>query len=82
MKLNKVIIFLFIFLVSVSCTDNSQARNWGGEETIDLKSNEILINITWKEDNLWILTQDTSSKEFFFREHSSFGIWEGTILFK
>ena len=65
-----------------SCTDNQRARQFGGTETVDIPEGRILVNCTWKEEDLWILTKDTSTGEMFFNEKSSFGVLEGEINFK
>jgi len=70
-------IFLLAFLLIVmgivflgSCTDNSRARSWGGTETIVLPSkNEVLLKVTWKGDQLWVLSKDTATGTSHFREH-------------
>ena len=43
-----------VFMV-IGCTDNMKARKYGGKETMKLKPNERLLNITWKGDDLWRL---------------------------
>ena len=65
-----------------SCTPNARARNFGGTETIELPENRILVNCTWKETNLWILTKDTLTNKMYFNERSSLGVLEGEINFK
>ena len=65
-----------------SCTPNARARNFGGTETIELPANRILVNCTWKETNLWILTKDTLTNKMYFNERSSLGVMEGEINFK
>jgi len=65
-----------------SCTDNQRARQFGGTETVDIPEGRILVNCTWKEEDLWILTKDTATGEMFFNEKSSFGVLEGEINFK
>lgn len=78
----KKIILSTILLASLlftSCTDNHSARNYGGTEQVKLLPNHKFVNATWKQDNLWIVTQDTLTGKFYFKEKSSFGIWEGTI---
>jgi hypothetical protein len=72
----------FLPILFVSCTDNARSRSWGGKETVILHENEVLVNATWKETNLWLLTKDTTTGEMFFREKSSYGILEGEIQFK
>ena len=80
--MKKLILGVFTLMVLISCTDNSRARNYGGKEEISLKTNEKLIMITWKESNMWILTIDTVTNTQYFREKSSFGMWEGEIIIK
>jgi hypothetical protein len=73
---------LLIGLLFISCTDNQKARKFGGTEQIKLNPNEKFINITWKNDDLWVIVQDTVSGDYYAREKSSFGIWEGKIIVK
>lgn len=67
----------------VSCTDNEMARRYGGSEVINLPIGEKLVNVTWKEDNLWLLTSDMNPEDsahtYNFREKSNLGIMEGEI---
>jgi hypothetical protein len=79
--MKKVLIVLGLFL-AVSCTDNSRARSWGGTEEITLPENEVLLTVTWKGDQMWVLTQDTLTKTNHFREHSSWGVVEGEVVLK
>lgn len=65
-----------------SCTANTRAKNWGGKETIEIKPNERVVNLTWKNDQLWILTEDTVTHQLHFREKSAWGLIEGEINFK
>lgn len=81
--MKKVLLCLSLLsLTLISCTDNSRARSWGGKEVIELPSNHRFINSTWKETNLWVITQDTISGKFYMNEKSSFGVLEGSIEFK
>jgi hypothetical protein len=74
-----------VFAVSLAagCTENSRARRFGGDMTIALEPGEDLVNVTFKDDQLWLLTRrrppgeapDTSH----FVERSSFGLLEGKI---
>lgn len=80
--------FSFVMLATVvlamftSCTDNSRAKNWGGTQTITLAPNEVLVNMTWKDNNLWILTKDTTTGVSYFREQSAWGMLNGKIIVK
>ena len=76
---------LFALVLITSCTENQRARSFGGTEKIDLPPGQRLINATWKEDDLWYLTDDMP-KDYVpharvFREKSSFGSMEGSIIF-
>lgn len=81
MKNTILAFFVALFIVfGISCTDNNMARNYGGTEEIQIPEGQTLINMTWKEANLWVLTEDSSY--YYFQEHSSWGVWEGTIKVK
>ena len=78
-------ILLLIAIISISllsCTDNTMARSYGGTETIELAPNEKLINVTWKQTDLWYLVEDVNTGEMSFKEKSAMGIMEGCIKFK
>lgn len=77
--MKKLVISLFA-LTLLSCTDNSRAKTFGGTEIVNLKPNEMFINSTWKDSNLWIITHDTVNDVYFMREKSSFGVLEGVIV--
>ena len=84
-KLIKLIILAGVALLVLSlfsCTANERARNFGGTETVKLPQNRILVNCTWKQDDLWLLTKDTTTGKMYFNEKSSWGMMEGEINFK
>jgi len=80
-----IFIMLSLAVVAMSCTSNIRAKNFGGVETINLKENTKLINATWKNDHLWILTREMRADEkpevFSFKEKSSYGLLQGEIIF-
>ena len=80
----KKTLFLILSVVLLSsCTDNQRARKFGGTERIELDPNQRLVNITWKEDQLWILTNENSQtppSTYKFQEKSSWGVVEGTVV--
>ena len=79
----KKLLFITAFIMIISsCTENERAKNWGGSTSIELQKNEVLLEITWKEDNMWVLTTDTLTDTSYFREMSSFGMMEGEIMIK
>ena len=78
----KISFLLLTAVALTSCTENSRAKNWGGTEEISLKENEVLVNMTWKGENLWVQTTDTTTGISYFREKSSWGWIEGEIVIK
>lgn len=78
--MKKLILLSLIVVALMSCTDNQRARNFGGTETIKLETNEEFINITWKQDNLWIIVKDKNTGKFYAREKSSFGVMQGKVV--
>lgn len=76
--MKKVSLLLIPFFI-LSCTDNTRTRRFGGKEERTINTHEVLVNMTWKDNDLWVLTRDTTTGVFHFRESSSFGIWEGEI---
>jgi hypothetical protein len=79
-------VFFILGIVSLfgmsSCTENSRVKNWGGEGTLTLPKGQKLVNVTWKESQIWYLTRsmkETDSAEVYtFHEESSYGMMEGT----
>ena len=78
--MRKLTMIAITLLALVSCTDNQRARSFGGTETVKLEPNEKFINITWKQDNLWIIVQDTVTGNYYAREKSSFGVLQGKVV--
>lgn len=74
-----IVVMVFVF---ASCTKNERARSFGGTEEVTLGKNEKFLNITWKNDDLWIIVQDTISGTIYAKEKSSYGIYEGRIIIK
>ena len=65
-----------------SCTENARVKAFGGNGTINLPKGRKLINITWKEAQVWYLTRpmrpDEIAESYQFQEESSWGMIEGT----
>jgi len=87
--MKKILIGLLLILtvsITSSCTSNSRAKNFGGSMNIELEAGEKLIEATWKNDDLWLLTRQRRENEtietYKFSEDSSFGVWEGVITIK
>jgi hypothetical protein len=82
MKMKKLSFIVLMGILFASCTDNQRARNWGGTEEINLNENEVVLNVTWKGNEMWICTKDTSTGITYFREKSSWGVMEGAVILK
>jgi uncharacterized lipoprotein YehR (DUF1307 family) len=85
--MKKIIIAVSTLLISLSaCTDNEMSKKYGGTSQIKLEQGRKLVNITWKEDDLWVLTapmtQSDSARILIFEEKSSWGIIEGKVVIK
>jgi len=80
MKRILLIVGLFL-LFSVSCTENQRAKDWGGTATYVVPQNYKVVNVTWKESDLWILVKPMSKKDsaesYVFFEKSGWGILNG-----
>ena len=68
-----------------SCTENERTKVYGGSMTVHLPKGEKLLMATWKEADLFYLTEPMDSnyvpKTKTFREKSSYGMLEATITF-
>jgi hypothetical protein len=77
-------LFLAIGVIAMlgSCTENSRVKNWGGDGTLTLPKGQKLVNVTWKETEIWYLTRPMTSQDscqiYTFHESSSWGMMEGT----
>jgi hypothetical protein len=58
-----------------SCTDSQKSR-------VDIPEGRVLVSCSWKKDNLWVLTKDTTTGEMFFSEKTNYSILKGEINFK
>jgi hypothetical protein len=85
--MRKIIFFAVIISVSfflLSC-DHAISRKYGGSTTIKLPAGEKLIEVTWKDNSIWYLTEpmdnDYKPKTKIFREDSNYGVLEGEVKF-
>ena len=80
--MKKLMMILGVMVIMSSCTENVRARHFGGTEELALKPNENVLNVTWKDNEMWVCTQDTITRVVYFREKSSWGVVEGTVIIK
>jgi hypothetical protein len=80
------ILFATILFFGVACTQNQRVRTYGGTMTIELPVNQHLVNVTWKDNDIWVLTRNMEiteiPMEYTFAEKSNRRIFEGTIILK
>jgi hypothetical protein len=73
-------------LLFTGCTDNQRMKAYGGTATIELLAGQKLVNVTWKDTDIWVLTRQARPGEqpetYTFQEKSSYGIINGTYLIK
>jgi hypothetical protein len=79
----KRLVWLLMFS---ACTENSMAKNFGGEMVVDLPCGEKLYDLTWKESDFWYATkpmrEGDAVETYTFRSKSEFGVYEGTVVVK
>jgi hypothetical protein len=83
--MKKLFVIIITLLSFTACTENQRARNFGGTETVNLPKGQRLVVAAWKQDNLWYLTENMpegyTPQTRTFKEKSSFGAMEGTVVF-
>ena len=79
----KKLIIVALAAFACGCTEQQRARSFGGESTVMLEKGQRLVEITWKNNNLWLLTEPMDSgyvpRTKTFYEDSEFGFMEGKI---
>ena len=77
-------LLLSTIVITISC-DNVMSRKFGGNTTINLPAGQKLLEVTWKENSIWYLTEPMDSdyvpKTKTFKEDSNIGVLEGTVTF-
>ena len=80
--MKKLFLAILMGVMVTSCTENVRVKTWGGEGTINLPKGRKLVNVTWKENQVWYLTRPMNSNDvaetYQFQEESSWGVMEGT----
>jgi len=83
--MKKIFIAFAIAIMCMACTPNEITRNYGGKTTINLEPGQRLVECTWKDNNIWILTEPMDSdyvpKTKKFTESSGWGCLEGEVTF-
>ena len=85
--MKKIFLGLIILLtcICVSCTDNVRSRVYGGNSTVHVKQGYKLVEVTWKNNDMWYLIEpmedDYIPKTKIFQENSNYGIINGSVTF-
>lgn len=81
----KRIFVILLTVLSLTSCDQTITRNFGGTTTVNLEPGEKLIEVTWKNYNVWYLVEPMESdyipKTKIFKENSRVGILEGKVIF-
>lgn len=84
----KKLILLFTAILCIalsSCTQQSITRKFGGKMEIHLPPGQELMEVTWKENDLFYLTRPMADDYIpvtkTFQESSSWGIMESAVIF-
>lgn len=84
MKQLFIILYFFSICYLSACTENENVKYYGGTAEIALPAGEKLLNVTWKDADLWYLTRPMgptdSAVTYKFKEKSTYGEWEGTFI--
>jgi hypothetical protein len=84
MKKIIVVIFGILMLMASGCTDNVRSKTFGGTWKQEIPKGQKVINVTWKNNGLWVLTRPMKDNETpeisVFKEYSNFGVMEGTVI--
>ena len=74
---------LMVAVLLLTSCENFATRNFGGSQTIELEKGQRLVEITFKDNDLWILTEPMDSdyvpKTKTFYEDSNLGVMQGKI---
>lgn len=80
-KLFTLILLVAIMVIGMSCTENQRARGWGGNADVTIQAGYKVMNVTWKDNDLWILVEpmpiDYTPRTLTFYEKSGWGVLNG-----
>lgn len=81
--LNIVTVILICVAIAYCFPYSILTKRYGGSMDITLPPGEKLIEVTWKDTNLWYLTRPMRPNEmpetYTFKEDSTYGILKGTV---
>jgi hypothetical protein len=78
-----IIILVGLVFLACGCTAQIRAKKFGGNASVAMPAGQKVVNATWKDDDLWILTRQAHPGEqpetLVLRESSSWGVLEGKV---
>jgi hypothetical protein len=76
--------YLMVLVTLIGCTENGRARAMGSTMRLTLPCDQKLVNVTWKEAELWYLTRPMREGEkpetLTFHADTPLGLLEGTVV--
>jgi hypothetical protein len=61
---------------------NILVKRWGGEMAIKVPDGQHHLQVTWKDDNLWVENYDPKTNTCIFSEYSRGNIFQGEVKVK
>lgn len=84
--MKKNLFFILVLFLNTGCTQKKRASEYGGSMAVQLPCGDKLVNIMWKENNMWVLTRPFKREEeaetYTLKEDSNWGVAEGIITIK
>jgi len=79
----KILISVLALVSLVGC-ENTLTRKYGGSMTVSIPCDQKVMNVTWKQDDMWYLTRPMDLSEdpsiLTFKEKSVYGALEGQVI--
>jgi hypothetical protein len=86
MRRTLIAVALLLSATMFACTEQGRARSWGGKANLDVPAGRKLVMVTWKNDDLWLLTRAMKPTEqpetYDFQESSSWGTLQGKVTIR
>ena len=84
--MKKIIGFLMVIVtvMLMSCTQNQRVKHFGGTGNVDVEPGYKVVNVTWKDSDLWVLVKQMSPTDvpetYTFYEKSTWGLLNGKYI--
>ena len=71
-------------MLALAGCDNWLARHWGGTVDLYTEAGLKVVNVTWKDQDIWVLTRpmrpDEKAEVVTFKEYSKTGVLSGKVV--